>query len=212
MGAHSDQARLAVASGMGEKSGMEATLRKLLILDLDETLIHASMFRLPMQPQFRLGLAEVVRRPGLEAFLRGCFDLFRVGIWTSGTEDYAGEALGRILPDGLWPEFVWCRRKCYQITDAVTRETFWAKDRGRLAERGHALDSIIIVDDEPRSWIGHSARVLVVPKFRGDPSDRVLFDFLPLLAQAAAAPDCAAFLRRLRWPEVVTEGEPSPPC
>lgn len=175
---------------------IESPSRKLLILDIDETLIYASMFRLPMQPQFRLGLAEAVARPGLAPFLRHCFAWFRVAVWTSATEAYAADALGHILPDNLWPEFVWCRGKCYRTTDPASQDTFWVKDMDCLRERGQPLGEVLVIDDEPRGWVGHSEHVLAVPKFRGEPSDKVLANLLPVLAEAAATPDLATFLRQ----------------
>ena len=177
-------------------AGVTGPSKKLLVLDLDETLMYASMFRLPMPPQFRLGLAEAVRRPGLGPFLDRCFALFDVGVWTSATEEYAAEALGRILPADAHLAFVWCRKKCCRATDPVQGDQYWVKDATLLVERGHALESILVLDDQPRSWGPHADRVIPIARFLGDPADTALTDLLPVLADAASAPDIPAFLRR----------------
>lgn len=168
--------------------------RKLLVLDLDETLMFASMFRLPTVAEFQLGLAQAVRRPGLGVFLARCFSLFRVAVWTSATEEYAAEALSRIMPADADLAFVWCRRKCYRQTDPILGDAYWVKDATLLLEPGYALDALLVLDDEPRSWGAHRDRVLPVPKFRGDPADTVLLDLLPVLSEAAVTPDIPAFL------------------
>jgi carboxy-terminal domain RNA polymerase II polypeptide A small phosphatase len=139
----------------------------------------------------------VVIRPGLAPFLVRAFSLFRVAVWTSATEEYAADALFRLLPAGAEPAFVWCRRKCWRETDPVRGDPYWVKDARLLREKGHSLDSLLVLDDEPRSWGAHRDRVLTVPKFRGDPADTFLSNLLPLLPEAAAAPDIPAFLRRI---------------
>ncbi|MEO1172211.1 MAG: NIF family HAD-type phosphatase [Myxococcota bacterium] len=52
--------------------------RKLLVLDLDETLIHASESSLGHSADFEVSRFHVYRRPGLSEFLEqvgACFDL-----------------------------------------------------------------------------------------------------------------------------------------
>jgi RNA polymerase II subunit A small phosphatase-like protein len=77
------------------QGGRLTTPRKLLVLDLDETLMFASLFRLPSAPHFRLGLAEAVRRPGLDIFLDRCFAMFQVAVWTSPELEVVAHAVVR---------------------------------------------------------------------------------------------------------------------
>ena len=181
------------------QGGRLTTPQRLLVLDLDETLMFASLFRLPSVPDFRLGLAEAVRRPGLDVFLDRCFSLFRVAVWTSATTEYAAEALAHLLPAHTELAFVWSREQCHRETDPVGGDDYWVKDAGRLAEQGYALDSLLVLDDEPRGWAAHRDHVLPIPKFRGDPADTVLTSLLPILAGAAVAPDIPMFLRQFEF-------------
>jgi TFIIF-interacting CTD phosphatase-like protein len=184
-----------VCLGNGPSGTAMMPTRKLLVLDLDETLMFASMFRLPTRPEFRLGLAQAVRRPGLNVFLERCFSLFRVAIWTSATTEYAAEALVQLLPANADLAFVWTRQQCYRETDPVRGDNYWIKDARFLAARGYAMDSLLVLDDEPRSWASYRDRVLPVPKFRGEPKDTALSSLLPVLSQAATAPDLTALVR-----------------
>ena len=188
---------MAVSQLARDRSAMGT--RRLLVLDLDETLIFASMFRLPMVPDFTLGLAQAVRRPGLDAFLELCLSLFQVAVWTSATDEYASEAMAHLLPPDASLAFMWSRQMCQRATDPVQGDQYWIKDTCLLAESGYALESLLVVDDEPRSWASCRDRLLRVPKFRGDPEDRALIRLLPALAEAAVAPDLPAFLRQLSW-------------
>jgi TFIIF-interacting CTD phosphatase-like protein len=195
--AHTSQCPCILTGLMMANDGLAMKTRKLLVLDLDETLMFASVFRLPTVADFRLGLAQAVRRPGLDAFLDRCFSLFQVAIWTSATAEYAADALSQLLPANADLAFVWSREKCYRETDHVLGDQYWVKDASLLTETGFALESLLVLDDEPRSWVSHLHRVLPVPKFRGDPEDKVLICLLPKLSEAAAAPDIPMFLRSL---------------
>jgi len=54
--------------------------RKLLILDLDETLIHARETALDREADFRVAHYHVFRRPHLDAFQEQCFRWFDVAV------------------------------------------------------------------------------------------------------------------------------------
>ena len=74
---------------------------KLLVLDLDETLIHArdrTDPELPWPPQKRVAQFRVYLRPGVKQFMTTALERFvAVGVWTSATRDYAVTMLDRIV-------------------------------------------------------------------------------------------------------------------
>jgi len=65
------------------------SLKKLLILDIDETLIYATEASLPRQADFLVGQYHIYKRPFLDVFLKNCLDWFEVAVWTSSTPSYA---------------------------------------------------------------------------------------------------------------------------
>src|SRR5687768_16223889 len=67
--------------------------KKLLILDLDETLIHATQTPLERPAEFRVGPYAVYRRPHLELFLAQCLGWFEVAVWSSSSPLYAREVV-----------------------------------------------------------------------------------------------------------------------
>jgi RNA polymerase II subunit A small phosphatase-like protein len=60
----------------------------LLILDLDETLIHASAELIRDDYDFQVYHYFLYKRPGLDTFLRLCAQYFRLAIWSSASDDY----------------------------------------------------------------------------------------------------------------------------
>ncbi len=63
--------------------------KKLLILDIDETLIYATEAYLPRQTDFLVEPYHIYKRPFIDVFLKNCLDWFEVGVWTSSTPSYA---------------------------------------------------------------------------------------------------------------------------
>ena len=195
---------------------MRRRFDKLLVLDLDETLIHASMFSQPWPHDFQVGLARAWKRPGVGRFLTICFEWFHVGIWTSATRPYAGDVLGHLAGDPGRFSFVFTREHCLQKDIAELPGNFgnrdpalgqpapnagwgsaglgriWVKDLCFLLERGQSVESIIVVDDSPESWLGHQDNVVAVSKFKGDPADRELELLLPFLESLGQLPDIRA--------------------
>ena len=63
---------------------------KLLVLDLDETLLHTRAAPLDgREPHGVIGPWVAYRRPHVAAFLDAALDLFEVGVWTSAGAGYA---------------------------------------------------------------------------------------------------------------------------
>lgn len=53
---------------------------KLLILDLDETLVYATDKKIDHEPDFKVLDYYIYKRPGLDDFLNTCLEWFEVGI------------------------------------------------------------------------------------------------------------------------------------
>ncbi|MFM7856677.1 MAG: HAD family hydrolase [Flammeovirgaceae bacterium] len=70
---------------------------KLLIFDLDETLIYSSDFMLDRPPDFNVGDYFVYVRPGLEILLSTCSRLYKLAVWTFGSHNYAAEVVRKIF-------------------------------------------------------------------------------------------------------------------
>ncbi len=159
---------------------------KLLILDLDETLIYAAEEPLEHAADFRVGRYAVYKRPGLDTFLEFAADAFRVAVWTSSTEPYAQEIRHNILPAGYPLEFAWARAKCTRRLNELTLGYDYLKDLRKLGKRVASLDEVIVVDDTPSKLARNYGNLVRVRPFLGEPSDRelsILADYLGELAE-----------------------------
>ena len=150
----------------------------LLILDLDETLIHSTESSLGREPDFTAGQYMVYQRPGARSFIREMAELFTLAVWSSGSSDYVS-----ILVDKLFgktsPAFVWARERCTRKVDPETGEYHWLKNLMKVKRRGFSLSRVLVVEDSPEKLKQSYGNLILVTPFLGDPGD----DELPLLAK-----------------------------
>lgn len=161
--------------------------RPLLILDLDETLVHASESELPCGSDFVCGEYFVRRRPYLTHFIDRCASTYCLAVWTSATGGYAASVVDRIF--GEVPlAFVWARDRCTNRFNLETQERYWVKDLKKVRHAGHDLARVLVVDDTPQKLERNYGNLVLVREFTGDPEDRELYelaDYLVALADVA---------------------------
>jgi TFIIF-interacting CTD phosphatase-like protein len=175
---------------------------KLLVLDLDETLIHArgrGETELPWPPQRQVAHYRLYLRPGVREFMTAVLERFvAVGIWTSATRDYATAMLDRIV-DRRRLRFLYARNRCVQRHGAELGESYWHKDVRELDGFGFDLEQILVVDDKPRSFEGSYENLIRVRPFEGDPEDRELAKLLHFLDELAPCADVREVDKRSWW-------------
>ena len=171
--------------------------RPLLILDLDETLIHSSFERLARVEDFRLFEHFVYVRPHLEHFLVECAARFRLAIWSSASDDYVEDIVRRIIPRHLPLEFVWGRSRCTFSLDSAMVQQLGYLDPGshysyvkklhKVKRRGYGLARTLIVDDTPAKCVHNYGNAIYVREYAGeaeDPELRLLAAYLATLKDA----------------------------
>lgn len=169
-------------AGSGQPHG-----KKLLVLDLDETLIHATETGLDRAPDFEVGPYAVYKRPGLEAFLSAMQAHFDLAVWTSSTGAYALPVVAHIFPPEVQPKFVWARERCTLRFHGEDHDYEWAKNLDKLKRRGYRLEHVLMLDDTPAKLANHYGNLVRARPFFGDLADRELYllsDYLPTLALA----------------------------
>jgi len=154
---------------------------KLLVLDLDETLIHATRDaeRVGREPEHELFGYAIWQRPHLEVFLETMFEWFEVGIWTASGSAYA-EAVVAWLGVGERLRFLWSRERCTRVFDPETMEVQRVKPLAKLLRaRLGARERILFIDDSPHKIRRSYGNYVRVAPFEGDPAD----DELPALTR-----------------------------
>lgn len=152
---------------------------KLLILDLDETLIFATENRLSREPDLEVHEYSVYLRPFVKEFLAFCRANFRVAVWTSSSEAYAAHIVPWLFGPDFPLEFVWARQRCTRKFDPEDMTYEWIKDLGKVKRRGFRLEEVIMVDDTPRKLCRHYGNLVRIKMFEGEATDNEL----PALAE-----------------------------
>lgn len=166
----------------------------LLILDIDETLIHAAEASLRTPADFMTDDLHIYLRPGLDKFLQTTNESYTLACWSSATQDYLKAILHVILPSQRYDlQFVWDRSHCLRKVDFENQDEYYLKDLRKLKRQGFDLTRVLILEDEPRKVAKNYGNALYVRPFFGDPSD----DELPRLAAYLAKIATQADFRQL---------------
>jgi carboxy-terminal domain RNA polymerase II polypeptide A small phosphatase len=153
---------------MNEKSD------KLLILDLDETLIHATKNKLDIELDFAFDKYFIYKRPYLMDFLTEISKHFTLGIWSSADDAYVEEIVKRIKPDGVEFEIIWGRSKCSLKRDLTFDRYYFEKRLDKLKKKGFRLEQIVIIDDTPEKSRNNYGNAVCIKAFEGDLADEEL--------------------------------------
>ncbi|MBL8484310.1 MAG: HAD family hydrolase [Rhodocyclaceae bacterium] len=179
--------------------------RALLILDLDETLMHASMHGLPRAADFRIGPYGALKRPHVAEFIEYCLEHYTLAVWTSSSDTYAQCAVEALFPAAARLAFLWARDHCAMELRMDGLEVAWIKNLQQVEQLGYGLDRVIAVDDSPEKYCYQPENLLPCKAFYGDSQDRELLDLTHYLERVKSAGD----LRRLelaRWKEQLGRG------
>lgn len=137
---------------------------KLLILDLDETLIYC--------PDEDAGFFH--RRPHLDDFLKYAFENFAVAVWTAGGKGYKEWVLSElgIREDSLF--FAWDRSRCTTKRCFTTYQEVHYKKMQKVFRLGKfGKGDILFVDNTP-SAIDSYGNVIPISTWEGDEKDEAL--------------------------------------
>lgn len=181
---------------------------KLLILDLDETLIHASSAALERAPDFMVDDFHVYARPRAHEFVSFCRLHFRVAVWTSASESYARAITDHLLGSDYPLEFLWTRERCTAVYDPGSQTREWVKDLKKVRRRGYSLDRVLMVDDTPTNLVRNYGNLIRIRAFEGDARDVELQLLMPYLLQLRAVSDVRSVDKRL-WRAEEVKSEPS---
>ena len=161
---------------------MSEKVNKLLVLDLDETLVHAAKTKLDTLPvDFTFDAYYVYKRPHLEHFLTEVAKHFTLAIWSSAGDIYVNEIVASIKPPSVDFEVVWGRSKCSMKRNRVFDTYYFEKRLDKLKKRGFPLEQTLIVDDTAEKAACNYGNAIYVKEYKGDPDDKELLFLLEYL-------------------------------
>ena len=151
-------------------------LKPTLVLDLDETLVHAVPAVKPMFPSELLKVSQddgdfalwLAIRPHVHQFLSSLAAHYELVVWTAGTEPYGRAVVQRLDPSGSFISHSLYRQHCTQ------RDGRFIKDLSRLGRDERTR----ICDNNPVSFSFQPSAGILVNDFVGDPQDVELVKLL----------------------------------
>jgi len=147
---------------------------KLLILDMDETLVHSCSEWIGRKADLIAADHMIFVRPYAKAFIRLALQCYKVAIWTASYGQYTRDILAHLFDDISDIEFIWDRNDCRRARYDSGNEYF-AKELSKLEQIGWADDSYLIVDDMPEHIVGSQENVIAIKPYFGSIHDAELF-------------------------------------
>ena len=157
-------------------------MNRLLILDLDETLIHTTREWIGYSPDFTCeGHGFIFIRPGFSEFIAEIRSYFDVAVWTAGTKDYL-ECVTSNLFRNVNLSFAWCRDHC--VVDTYSNgDPLFLKELNKIERKGYNLRNVLAIDDRPEALKNYPDNLISIKPFYGDREDSELAELANYLKQ-----------------------------
>ncbi|GAA6011270.1 hypothetical protein JCM11491_006779 [Sporobolomyces phaffii] len=177
--------------------------RKCLVLDLDETLVHSSFkmvhqadYVVPVEIENQFHNVYVIKRPGVDGFLKAMGEIYEVVVFTASLSKYADPVLDqldihRVVKHRLF------RESCYN------NKGNYVKD---LSQLGRPIDECIIIDNSPASYVFHVNNAVPISSWFNDPHDTELTDLVPFLTDLSTVDDVRSVLDAGLYQNVAQNG------
>lgn len=159
-------------------------MRKLLVFDLDETLVHASKYELGRPADLLCPPYYVYKRPFINELLAKLSPSYNFAVWSSSSPEYVN-FLVPILFQHFRVEFAWAADKCVQRVDVRSNGYVYIKDLRKLQKFGYALDQVTILDDSPEKIVRQPRNHMMISPFVGDEKDGALIEIADDLLRRA---------------------------
>lgn len=152
--------------------------KKCLILDLDETLVHSSFkylrtadFVIPVEIDNQVHHVYVIKRPGVDEFLKKVGQWFEIVVFTASVLKYGDPLLDKLDHHKSVHHRLF-RDSCYNYEGNFIKN---------LSQIGRPLSDSIIIDNSPASYIFHPQHSVPISSWFSDTHDNELLDLLPFL-------------------------------
>ncbi|TCD61698.1 hypothetical protein EIP91_008027 [Steccherinum ochraceum] len=165
--------------------------RKCLVLDLDETLVHSSFksisqadYVVPVEIEYHWHNVYVIKRPGVDNFLKKMGEIYEVVVFTASLSKYADPVLDKLDINHVVAHRLF-RESCYNHRGNYVKD---------LSQLGRPISDTIIIDNSPASYIFHPNNAVPVSSWFTDPHDQELNDLCPFLTDLATVDDVRGVL------------------
>jgi len=136
-------------------------------------------FIVPVEIDDQIHQVYVLKRPGVDQFLRRMGDLFEVVVFTASLAKYADPVLD------LLDKFKVVKVRLFREA-CVHHKGNYVKDLSRL---GRDIRQTIIIDNSPASYMFHPENAVPVESWFDDPNDVELLELIQVLEQISRVDD-----------------------
>lgn len=178
--------------------------KKCLALDLDETLVHSSFqpvaqahYKIPVTIDGQVHTVYVIKRPGVDEFMRRVGQHYEVVIYTASLSKYADPLLDKLDIHKVISNRLF-REHC------VFYDGHYVKDLSLL---NRDIKQTIIVDNSTMSYVFHPENAIDCGSFIDDPSDVEMWQIADFLVGISQCEDVREHCRS--WREWVPRDEVS---
>lgn len=191
------------------RQAITAAAKPILVLDVDECLVHSTDFtkgsdvfyrqtelsrpeRVKKQEgldSFQVQMQDgttctTIKRPGLDRFLKEVANKYDVFTFTAGTKEYAEPLLNKLDPEKRYLKGRLYRCECREVFVPGVGVQY-LKDLTAITQE---LGNIVLVDNNPLSFVCQPRNGILIPDFLGEP-DNELEKVLSLLQDLENTPD-----------------------
>jgi carboxy-terminal domain RNA polymerase II polypeptide A small phosphatase len=161
----------------------------LVVLDLDETLIHASTSIAKEIADFQSGPYGCLIRPYALDLIDALLDTFAVAVWTSAGELHAHAVCDALFHSREDLSFLWSASRCTDHRDFENDRVVSLKNLNKLRRYGYQLDRVVAIDDSPEKYMRNYGNLIRVEPWFGEPGDIHLRDVAQYVSWLATHDD-----------------------
>ena len=156
--------------------------KKILLLDLDETLIHADFAKeyendtknpydtiISFESENEINNVGIFLRPGVKLFLENLSKFFEIGIFTASVSEYADEVIKFLDPENNFIKFKLYRKNCINVNDILK-----VKDLRIL--KNFDLKNVVLVDNNMYSFAAQLSNGILINSFYFNKNDNELYN------------------------------------
>jgi len=167
------------------------TNKKTLILDLDETLVHSAFYPFQKKSDIILKInidgknhiIHVLKRPGLDYFLDKISKLFNIIIFTASLQQYAEPLINILDKENMFKRMF--RQNCEHKNGKYIKD---------LNQIGQNYKDIIIVDNNPNSYLNNQENGIPIITWYDNFNDNELVKLIPVLEYLSKVNDVRPFI------------------
>ena len=156
--------------------------RKLIILDIDGTLLHCFEYDIDYLPCIHYDFeiyfdnkifGYVYERPNVKEFIKYLFNYYDVAVWTAAGSEYADQIVKKLFTDEQRKElkFVWSSEKCINVSKQDGLTTIYnytvkpLKKIWRQKSNNYNKFNVYIIDDTPLTYSRNIRNAIPIKKF-----------------------------------------------